>query len=114
MRRSIALIFAFAAVVLAVTYSRSTDAAPPAAASPFAGKIVLVLLGGEGRHAYLADPRVEELGGTSFLVGQAIDPVSGKPLKGATTWMAVERALRLDVFDDQEALVERLRQQPRR
>ncbi len=111
MRRSIALVFASTVILIAATYSRPTDAAPAAPASPFAGKIALVLLGGEGRHAYLTDSRVEELGGKSFLVGQAIDPVSGKPLKGATTWMAVEEILRIDVLDNQEALAERMKQQ---
>ena len=103
-----------AVIVLAVTRSRSTDAAPPAPASPFAGKSAFVLLGGEGRHAYLTDSRVEELGGKPVLVGHAIDPVSDKPLKGAVTWMAVEQVLRIDVFDNQEALVERMKQQPPR
>ena len=114
MRRSIAIGFTAAIILIAAMYSRPSDAAPPAPASPFLGKIAFVLLGGEGRHAYLTDSRVEELGGKTFLIGQAIDPVSGSPLKGATTWIAVEKILRIDVFDNQEALAERMKQQPQR
>ena len=101
-----------AAIVLAIVPGRSSShAAAQPQASPFAGKIALVLLGGEGKHAYLTDSHVEELGGKPFLVGQPIDPVSGKPLKGATSWLSIEHVLRITVFDSQEVLTEQMKQQ---
>ena len=114
MPRSIALFVAAVAVTIALIITGPSGAAPQGAASPFAGKIALVLLGGEGRHAYLIESRVEELGGKSFLVGQAIDPISGKPLKGTNSWLSIEHVLRITVFDSQEALAEQMKQQEQR
>ena len=112
MRRSIALVFVSAVVLFAVSHARpvdAADAAPGAAASPFEGKLVLAWLGSETDFAYLADARVEALGGRSFLMGKRMD-TSGKPLSGVTMWVPVEKISRLDVFDNFETY-ERLKQQ---
>ena len=118
MRQSVLvfLVALAASIIFCGSFARSyaADPAQPPA-SLFAGKIALVQLGGgEAGHAYLTDSRMDQLGGKAFIVGCSIDPVSGNPIKGTTSWLSVDHVLRITVFDSHDLLVEQMKQQQQR
>lgn len=86
--------------------STATAADPPAAgaaASPFAGKIVYVVLGANNAQpglTYLVNARVETIAGRPFLVGTTLDTETGRPIAGVSEWLALDTVQRLSLFDD--------------